>query len=59
MTLAFTLRSILEIILVVAVVWSIFHEDKFIAFEKRLISIIRRRRLRVVKTTNSRPVAEN
>lgn len=55
MNLAFGLQTLFEVILVVALVWGIFHEDKLIAFEKRLISNIRRRRLRVVRTeTNFR-----
>ncbi len=49
MNLAFTLRTIFEILLVVALVWGIFHEDRLIAFEKRIVAAIRRRRLRVVK----------
>jgi len=49
MTLAFGLQTLFEILLVAAVFWGIFHEDKLIAFEKRFIAVIRRRRLRVVR----------
>ena len=54
MSLSFTLTSIFEILLVVAVFWGIFHEDKLIAFEKRLIAVIKRRKLRVVKSAPAR-----
>ena len=54
MSLSFTLSSIFEILLVVAVFWGIFHEDKLIAFEKRLIAVIKRRKLKVVKAVPSR-----
>lgn len=43
------LQTLFEIIMVIAVVWCLFNEDKLIAFERRLFSAIRRRRLRVVK----------
>ncbi len=49
MNLAFTLRTIFEIFLVVALVWGIFHEDRLIAFEKRVVALVRRHRLKVVK----------
>ena len=53
MTLAFSLQTIFEIFLVVAVFWGIFNEGKLIAFEKQLVSAIRRRRLKVINN-NSR-----
>ncbi len=46
---ALGLRTLFELILVIAVVWCIFHEDRLIAFEKRILCLIKRRRLRVVK----------
>ncbi len=46
---ALGLRTVFEIVLVGFVFWSVFNEDKFIAFEKRIASYIRRRRLKVVK----------
>ena len=49
MTFTFALQTIFELILVVAVFWAIFHEDRLISFEKRIIATIRRRRLKVVK----------
>lgn len=45
--------TLFEIILVAFVIWAIFNEDKFIAFEKRLLSSIRRRRLKVLKSSNT------
>ena len=53
MSLSFTFTTIFEILLVAAVFWGIFNEDKLISFENRLISAIRRRRLRVLKSTPS------
>ena len=53
------LRSLLEIIVVLFTVWAIFHEDKFIVFEEKLFSLIKRRRLKVVDSTrvkSSKPV---
>lgn len=50
MSFAFTLQTILEIAAFIAVVWCIFNEDKLIAFERRIFSSVRRRRLRIVKT---------
>jgi len=50
MTFLFTLQTIFELFLIVAVFWGIFNEHKLIAFEKRIISAVRRRRLRVIKS---------
>ena len=51
MTLAYSLRTIFEILMVIALLWGIFNEGKLIAFEKRIISAIRRNRLKVIKTS--------
>lgn len=51
MTFAMLLRTLFEIMLFVAVIWGIFHEDRLAAFEKRLICNLRRRRLKVVRST--------
>lgn len=53
MTLSFTLSTIFEILLITAVAWAIFNENKLIAFEKNLLALIKRRRLKVVKTANT------
>ena len=50
MTLAYSLRTIFEILMIIALFWGIFNEGKLIAFEKRIISAIRRSRLKVIKT---------
>ena len=51
MTFAMLLRTLFEILLFVAVIWGIFHEDHLAAFEKRLICNLKRRRLKVVRST--------
>lgn len=56
MTFSQTLTTIFEILMVVAVIWCIFHEDRLVAFEERLLSRIRRKRLRVVKSKRYRTV---
>ncbi len=53
MTFSQTLITIFEIIMVVAVFWCIFHEDRLINFEEKLLSGLRRKRLRVAKAKNS------
>ena len=47
---ALGLRTVFEIILVALVFWAVFNEGKLIAFERRVLTYFRRRRLRVVKT---------
>ncbi len=49
MSLSFILKTLFELFLVVAVFWCIFHEDTLISFERRVMSLFRRKRLRVVK----------
>ena len=49
MTFSQTLITIFEIIMVVAVFWCIFHEDRLINFEEKLLSGLRRKRLRITK----------
>lgn len=51
---ALGLRTLFELILIATVIWCIFHEDKLIAFEKRVLCAIKRRRLKVVKTHSYR-----
>ena len=46
------IRTVFEIALVVITVWSVFHEDIFIALEERIASFIRRRRLKVVSNSS-------
>lgn len=54
MNLAFTLQTVFEVFLFAAVVWGIFNEGKLVAFERRLLSNIRRRRLKLVSGTDCR-----
>ena len=42
------LKSLFEIALVSFTIWSLFHEDRFIAFEEKFLCKIRRSRLKSV-----------
>lgn len=50
MTFTDILITLVEIIMVGVTLWSLFHEDKFVAFEEKIKAHIRRRRLKVVHT---------
>lgn len=50
MTFIQVLTTIFEISMAVALFWCFFHEDRLIAFERKLLACIRRRKLRVVHT---------
>lgn len=50
MGFSFTLQTFFEFFLFVATIWGIFNENKLVAFERRILSGIRRRRLKVVKS---------
>ena len=45
MTLSIALKTLFEVALVAFALWALFNEDKFIAFEERLVAYVRRRRL--------------
>ena len=49
MTFLDILRTLFEIFMVVGLVWCIFHEDRLVAFEERVVALFRRKRLRVAK----------
>ena len=51
MTFLDILRTLFEIFMVVGLAWCIFHEDRLVAFEEKVLAIVRRKRLRVVKET--------
>lgn len=53
MTFLQALTTIFEIAMVAALFWCFFHEDRLIAFEKKFIANIKRRKLRVVHTAYS------
>ncbi len=52
MNLQGTLLTIFEIALVAFVIWAVFHEDRFIAFEDRIAARFRRRRFKVLRGGN-------
>ena len=47
MTLSIIFSTIFEAALVGFGLWALFNEDKFVAFEERLICLVKRRRLKV------------
>ncbi len=49
MTTGMFFTTVFEVVLVGFTVWAVFHENKFIDFEDRLFSRIRRRNLKVIK----------
>ena len=49
MNLQGTLLTIFEIDLVAFAIWAVFHEDRFVAFEEKIVSRIRRRRFKVLR----------
>ena len=55
MTFIQVLTTIFEISMVVALFWCFFHEDRLIAFERRIFANIRRRKLKVVRTNYQEP----
>ncbi len=44
-----TLQTVFELAVIIFIVWGFFNEDKLISFEKRLLSSLRRRRIKVIK----------
>lgn len=49
MSLSGSILTIFEMALVAFAVWSVFNENRFIAFEERIFAKIRRNRLKVIK----------
>ena len=47
-----TLLTILEVAMVAFVIWAVFHEDRFVAFEERIAAHFRRRRFKVIEGNN-------
>jgi len=47
MTLSIIFSTVFEAALVGFGLWALFNEDKFIAFEEKLVCLIKRRRLKV------------
>ena len=50
MTFMQTITTIFEILMALGLFWCIFHEDRLIAFERKLFANIRRRRLKVIRS---------
>ncbi len=44
-----SLLTIFEIAMVAFVIWAVFHEDLFVAFEERIVARFRRRQFKVIK----------
>lgn len=53
MNFADTLITLFEVALVAVTLWALFHEDVLVAFEERIISRIRRRKLKVIRTDSA------
>ena len=49
MNLSSPIFTIIEVLLVAFAVWAVFNENKFIAFEERVVAQLRRRRFKVIK----------
>ncbi len=58
MTFLQTLTTIFELGMIIVLFWCFFHEDRLIAFEKRVIAHFRRRKMRVVNTESYRKAAK-
>lgn len=54
MTFIDILRTLIEIAMVVGLVWCIFHEDRLVAFEEKVLASLRRKRLQIVRSKHSR-----
>ena len=54
MTFLDILRTLFEIAMIAGLVWCIFHEDRLIAFEEKVMASFRRKRLRIVGNEHSR-----
>lgn len=50
MSLGMIIRSVLEFAVIVFTIWAVFHEDRFAAFERRILAQLRRRRFRVISS---------
>lgn len=48
MTFLDILRTLFEIAMVAGLLWCIFHEDRLVALEEKIVAHVRRRRLREV-----------
>lgn len=46
--------TLFEIIGALALIWCVFHEERLVAFEEKVFSSLRRRRMRVVTVIDGR-----
>ena len=53
MTFSDILITLFEIIGALALIWCIFHEEHLVAFEEKVFSSFRRRRMRVINTEHT------
>lgn len=49
MSVSSFLTTVFEFCMVAALIWCFFHEDRLVAFERRIFSHFKRRRLHIVK----------
>lgn len=49
---SYAIQTIIEIIVIGFVIWGLFNEDKFLAFENRLFSNFRRKKLKLAKSNS-------
>ncbi len=43
------LKTLFEVALVLFTLWALFHEDRFVSFERRIAAAFRRRNIKAVK----------
>ena len=55
MTFIQILTRIFELSAIITLFWCFFHEDRLIAFERKILANIRRKKLKVVHTTYQEP----
>ena len=54
MTFIDILRTLFEIAMVAGLLWCIFHEDRLVAFEEKVMAGFRRKRLHIARNSRSR-----
>lgn len=55
MTFIQILTRLFELSAIIALFWCFFHEDRLIAFERKILANIRRRKLKVVRSNYQEP----
>ncbi len=54
MTFIDSLRTLFEIFMLGGLLWCIFNEKRLVAFEEKILSAFRRKRLRVIKNDRAK-----